>query len=85
MSTNAEGTRIHLPGLSKAERRLVALVTAGRTNREIAAELNLVEQTIKNRLSVVYRKCGVRNRTELVLLAFQAGLVPRDRPMRASD
>ena len=61
--------------MSIGERRLVGLVMAvGDTNREIAEALDMVEQTVKNMLSGVYRKCDVRNRPELVRLAFQAGL-----------
>jgi DNA-binding CsgD family transcriptional regulator len=53
-------------GLSPAERRVVELVAAGRTNREVAAELFLGERTVEKHLSNVYAKLGVRSRTELV-------------------
>jgi DNA-binding NarL/FixJ family response regulator len=53
---------------------MVSLVAAGLKNREIASELDLVEQTVKNMLSGVYRKCGVRNRTELARLVRDIGL-----------
>ena len=64
-----------IPALSSSERRLVNLVASGRTNREIATELDMVEQSVKNLLSGIYRKCAVRNRAELVRLAFTMGLV----------
>lgn len=51
--------------LSAAERRIVALVVEGRTNREIAAELQLGQKTLERRLTALYRKLGVASRTEL--------------------
>lgn len=74
MSTNTRAAGDQVVGFSTAERRVVSLVAAGRTNREIATELDVVEQTVKNMLSGVYRKVGVRNRAELVRLAFTIGL-----------
>ena len=60
--------------LTKRERQIVARVARGRTNREIAQELNIGEQTVKNHLSGIFEKLGVRNRLELALLAVQRGL-----------
>ena len=51
--------------LSETERRIVELVVAGRRNSEVAAELNLSPNTVAWNLSKVYRKLGVRSRTEL--------------------
>ena len=53
--------------LTATEQRLVNAVMRGATNREIAARLGLSEQTVKNRLSQLYRKTGVRNRVELAM------------------
>ena len=63
--------------LTARERRLVRELLTGATNREIAARLGLREQTVKNLLSVIYRKVGVRNRLELALTAREA--LPGDR------
>lgn len=51
-------------GLSFRERQLLELVAAGKTNKEIADQLFLAEQTVKNRLSAIYRKLNVNNRAE---------------------
>jgi DNA-binding CsgD family transcriptional regulator len=51
--------------LSETERQIVELVAAGRKNREVAEELNLSPNTIAWNLSKIYRKLGVRSRTEL--------------------
>jgi DNA-binding CsgD family transcriptional regulator len=44
-------------------------VRAGRTNREIAATLHLSPKTVEGALTKVYRKLGVRSRTELAAAA----------------
>ena len=44
---------------------MAELVAAGRTNREVAAELFLSVKTVEANLSRIYRKLGVRSRTEL--------------------
>ncbi len=51
--------------LTEAERRIAALVAEGRTNREVAAALFVTEHTVEGALTRVYRKLGVRSRTEL--------------------
>jgi DNA-binding CsgD family transcriptional regulator len=57
--------RTHTDGLTPAERRVVALVADGRTNREVAAALFLGERTVASHLTRIYAKLGVRSRTEL--------------------
>jgi DNA-binding CsgD family transcriptional regulator len=59
------GGRTREEGLTAAERRVAALVAAGRTNREVAAELFLGERTVAGHLTHIYAKLGVRSRTEL--------------------
>jgi DNA-binding CsgD family transcriptional regulator len=51
--------------LSPTEERIADLVVAGRTNDEIAAELFVSRRTVESNLTHVYRKLGVRSRTEL--------------------
>ena len=53
--------------LTERERRVIRVLAAGATNREIAARLGLREQTVKNRLSAIYGKLGLRNRLELAV------------------
>ena len=59
------GGRRREEGLTPAESRVAALVVEGRTNREVAAALFVTERTVASHLSHVYRKLGVRSRTEL--------------------
>jgi DNA-binding NarL/FixJ family response regulator len=51
--------------LTYAERRVAALVADGRTNREVAAQLFTTVATVEAHLTRIYRKLGVRSRTEL--------------------
>ena len=52
-------------GLTETEGRVAELVAAGRTNREVAAELFLSVKTVEVYLTRIYRKHGVRSRTQL--------------------
>jgi DNA-binding CsgD family transcriptional regulator len=63
------GGRTRIEGLTPAEGRIAALVAEGRTNREVAAALFLTEHSVATALTRVYRKLGVRSRTELARLA----------------
>ena len=62
------------PWLTPREREIVRILASGATNREIAGRLGLREQTIKNQLSTIYRKLGLRNRIELVVFAARAAV-----------
>ena len=55
-------------GLTPAERRVAGLVVQGHTNREVAAALFVTDRTVETHLSRIYRKLGVRSRTELARL-----------------
>ena len=61
--------------LTDRELRFLELLSRGRNNRQIADELDLAESTVKNNLSALFQKIGVRDRTQAVLYAFQNGLV----------
>jgi DNA-binding CsgD family transcriptional regulator/lipopolysaccharide biosynthesis regulator YciM len=52
-------------GLSATEQRIVEFVAAGRTTREVADEMFVSAKTIEWNLTRIYRKLGVRSRTEL--------------------
>jgi DNA-binding NarL/FixJ family response regulator len=65
--------------LSFRERQIVELVREAKANKEIAAELCLTEGTIKEYMHHIFRKLGVRNRTELALRR-DAELVYEQRP-----
>lgn len=63
--------------LNQRDHTLLRLLAAGYNNKQIATELALAESTVKNNLSALFQKIGVRDRTQAVLYAFQEGLVTR--------
>lgn len=69
-----------LPGgtLTDRELEIVRLLAAGHDNRTIASRLALSEKTVANRLSEIFQKLGVTNRTQAALVALQRGLVSPD-------
>ncbi len=62
----ALGRQIAPRPLSHREKQILALVMAGRTNREIADKLYLAESTVKTHLSSAFRKLDARSRSEAV-------------------
>ena len=64
-----------LLGLTDREREVVALVAAGLSNEEIAGKLFVSPATAKTHVSRAMVKLGVRDRAQLVVLAYESGLV----------
>jgi two-component system, NarL family, response regulator DevR len=58
-----------LDALSEQERRLLALIGEGLTNREIAERMHLAEKTVKNYVTRVLAKLGLQRRTQAAVLA----------------
>jgi DNA-binding NarL/FixJ family response regulator len=61
--------------LSAREREVLVRIAQGKSNREIAAELDLAEITVKCRVSAILERLDVRDRTEAVVTALQRGLL----------
>ena len=53
------------PELTQREQEIAALATEGMTNREIAAELGISENTVKTQLKRIFEKLGIRSRALL--------------------
>jgi DNA-binding CsgD family transcriptional regulator len=51
--------------LTETERRIAALVAAGRANKQVAAELHVTVRTVESNLTRVYKKLGIRSRNQL--------------------
>jgi DNA-binding NarL/FixJ family response regulator len=64
--------RVHL-GLTRRQQQLLPLIAQGLTNKEIAALLNLSEQTIKNHIHRMLRRAGAGDRIEVVELCRSQG------------
>ena len=60
--------------LTQKERDVLWLMCGGLSNRDIGARLGVVEGTVKNHVSVILWKLGVRSRTQAVLRAMKEGL-----------
>lgn len=61
--------------LSPREREVLALIVEGLTNREIAAELGIAVNTVRNHVRSILEKLDVRNRVQAAVYAVRAGLV----------
>lgn len=61
--------------LTPREREMLELLAQGASNHEIAKRLGLAEKTVRNRLSLIFRKLHVNNRTQAALKAREAGFV----------
>jgi DNA-binding NarL/FixJ family response regulator len=69
------GTARALEGLTDREREVVVQVAAGLTNEEIAGTLFMSPTTAKTHVSRAMTKLGARDRAQLVVLAYESGLV----------
>src|SRR5258706_263850 len=70
--TSSAGTK-HGLGLTRREREVLALVISGCTNRQIATQFSVSEETIKHHLTRMFDKVGASNRLELAMKATQSG------------
>ncbi len=61
--------------LTERECEILALVAQGASNRQVAERLYVTEGTVKNHMSSVLSKLGVRDPTQAVLKAKELGLV----------
>lgn len=67
----------HPEPLTDREIEILHLMAAGYSNREIAGLLGLTEGTVKNHVSNILSKLGVRDRTRAVLKALEAGYLSK--------
>jgi DNA-binding NarL/FixJ family response regulator len=65
----------HLNALTEREREVMALVAAGMSNDEIAQRLVVSPATAKTHVSRTMTKLGARDRAQLVVMAYESGLV----------
>jgi DNA-binding NarL/FixJ family response regulator len=68
-------TTADLEVLTTREREVVLLVAAGLSNEDIAAQLVISPLTAKTHITRAIAKLGVRDRVQLVILAYQSGLI----------
>jgi ATP/maltotriose-dependent transcriptional regulator MalT len=61
-------------GLSRRESEVLGLLVSGMSNRAIAAELVVGEETVKTHLRSIYHKLGVNDRAQAVATALRQGV-----------
>lgn len=66
--------------LNMQERRILALIAEGKTNREIAEALYLSEKTVRNYVSMILSKLGLANRAEAAAYAVRQNMVRDFKP-----
>lgn len=74
LTDKARGNNLTEP-LSDREREILRLLSGGYSNKEIARALDLAEGTVKNHVSAILGKLGVRDRTRAVLKAVELQLI----------
>ncbi len=76
-----------LDGITNREREVLRLVGLGMSNAEIAAALYITPGTAKTHVARLLAKLGARDRVQLVIIAYDAGLVPASpgRPGRLRE
>ena len=71
--------------LSERDIEILRLLAEGQSNQAIAEHLSISEKTVRNRLSLVFRRFHLKNRTEAALFAMRRGLVEPPAPDTEPD
>jgi len=76
VSAEAKAASEGLASLTPQQFRVLTMVCEGLLNKQIAYELSVSEATIKAHVTAIFRKLGVRTRTQAALLLQQMGSIP---------
>jgi DNA-binding NarL/FixJ family response regulator len=75
VSRPAPGSHPGLDTLTEREREVLVAVAAGRSNVELARDLYVSPATVKTHVSRLLAKLGARDRAQLVVIAYESGVV----------
>ena len=78
LSPDGLSTHPSTHSLTPREVEIVRYVASGMSNREIAERLVYSEKTVKNYLSIIFQKLGIRDRTQAAIFALRQGLIPEE-------
>jgi DNA-binding NarL/FixJ family response regulator len=67
--------RLSRPELTPRELDILRSIVCGHSNKEIAAEHNITEDTVKGHLKNLFMKMGVSDRTQAAIMAVQHGII----------
>ncbi len=73
--SDSASTDQHPYALSEKEVEIIRHVASGMSNKEIAEKLAYSEKTVKNYLSIIFQKLGIRDRTQAAIFAIRHGLI----------
>ena len=73
--SDSASTDQHPYTLSEKEVEIIRHVASGMNNKEIAEKLAYSEKTVKNYLSIIFQKLGIRDRTQAAIFALRHGLI----------
>lgn len=66
--------RLSQPQLTDREQEVLCLIAEGKSNQEIAVELQILEGTVKFHVNNIFSKLGVNDRTQATLVAIKRGI-----------
>lgn len=69
-----DASKLRIKKLTNREKEVLELISKGKTNREIASELCISENTVKNHLSHIFKKLHATDRTKAAIIALKKGL-----------
>ncbi|NLP51529.1 response regulator transcription factor [Bacillus sp. RO1] len=75
INRTSESSSMEMVELTSRERSILQLVGDGKNNQEIAEALHLSIGTVKNHVTVILQKLGLRDRTQLAIFAIRNGVV----------
>ena len=77
LATDGERALSHNEGfISKRETEILSLIGQGQSSKEVASNLFVSKRTVDFHLSNVFKKLGVSNRVQAIVVADRLGLIP---------